>query len=132
MDVEDENVVDHKYNIRNDNRVLDLRVCTWQKNAFNTSKKEGKATSIYKGVYLHSQNNTWIAQIMINFKQQYIGSYSSQEDAAIAYNNKAVELFGEYAKLNIIKDIDFEEVDGVVQFRQDLIEDGCVEPIFMG
>jgi len=25
--------------------------------------------------------------------------------------------------------IDFEEVDGVIQFRQDLIEDGCVEPV---
>ena len=27
--------------------------------------------------------------------------------------------------------IDFEEVDGVVQFRQDLVEDGCVEPVFV-
>jgi len=26
--------------------------------------------------------------------------------------------------------IDFDQIDGVVQFRQDLIEDGCVEPVF--
>jgi len=26
--------------------------------------------------------------------------------------------------------IDFEEVDGVIKFRKDLIEDGCVEPVF--
>jgi len=27
--------------------------------------------------------------------------------------------------------IDFEQVDGVVQFRQDLIDDGYVEPVFI-
>jgi len=26
--------------------------------------------------------------------------------------------------------IDFEEINGVIQFRQDLIDDGCVEPVF--
>jgi len=27
--------------------------------------------------------------------------------------------------------IDFEDVNGVVQFRKDLLEDGCVEPVFI-
>ena len=26
---------------------------------------------------------------------------------------------------------DYEEVNGVIQFRQDLIEDGCIEPVFI-
>jgi len=32
-----------------------------------------------------------------------LGSYNSEEDAARAYNIKAVELFGEFAQLNDIE-----------------------------
>lgn len=33
-------------------------------------------------------------------KQIYIGRYSDPEDAARAYDAKAIELFGEFARLN--------------------------------
>ena len=32
----------------------------------------------------------------------YLGMYKTKEEAALAYNKKAIELFGEFAQLNII------------------------------
>ena len=31
-----------------------------------------------------------------------LGRYSTEEEAAVAYNQKAVELFGEFARLNVL------------------------------
>ena len=40
---------------------------------------------------------------MLNQKRIHIGYFTNEIDAAIAYNKKAIELFGEFACLNIIK-----------------------------
>jgi hypothetical protein len=39
---------------------------------------------------------------MINKKRIHLGYFKNEEEAAIAYNVAAVELYGEYARLNII------------------------------
>jgi hypothetical protein len=39
---------------------------------------------------------------MINGKQKALGDFQNIEDAAIAYNNAAKEIFGEFANLNPI------------------------------
>lgn len=38
--------------------------------------------------------------IGIDYKQLYLGRFSTEEEAAIAYNEKAVEIYGENANLN--------------------------------
>mgnify|MGYP001145122316 CR=1 FL=1 len=60
--------------------------------------------SIYFGIFYH--NKRWIAQITHNRKHYYIGSYFTEIKAALAYNKKALELFGENAKINIISEED--------------------------
>lgn len=35
-------------------------------------------------------------------KQISIGCYPSEKEAAIAYNNRAIELFGEFARPNVV------------------------------
>jgi len=35
----------------------------------------------------------------------YIGRFETPEEAARAYNKKAIELYGEYAKLNVVADV---------------------------
>jgi len=39
---------------------------------------------------------------MLDRKRIDLGRHNLEDDAAIAYNTKAVEIFGEHARLNII------------------------------
>lgn len=92
--------VDHIDNNKLNNNVSNLRWCNLQQNQFNRSKGEG-TTSKYKGVHWHKRDNKYVVHIKINGKQKHLGYFDSEEDAANAYNEKAKELFGDFAKLNI-------------------------------
>ena len=61
-----------------------------------TSSKVG-----YTGVY--QENNRYRAVISINRKSVHIGMYDTPEEAAMAYNKKSKELYGEDGKINVIK-----------------------------
>lgn len=79
------------------NQKSNLRVCTDSQN--NANRKYPNKTSKYRGVSW-SVYGYWVAAIKFNKKATYIGSYHSEEEAAIAYNKKALELFGDFAVLN--------------------------------
>jgi group I intron endonuclease len=71
------------------------------KTYYNQGKKIKKnTTSKYVGV--NKRNNKWRSRIHYKNKEIYLGYFFTEIEAAIAYNKKAVELFGENAKLNII------------------------------
>jgi hypothetical protein len=93
--------VDHINGNGLDNRRDNIRVCTAQQNQMNR-QNHGAHSSIYKGVSFHKKNKMWRATINLKGKQLYAGCYSTPEAAAIAYNEKAVELFGEFARPNVI------------------------------
>lgn len=61
-----------------------------------TSSKVG-----YTGVY--KENNRYRAVISVNRKSVHIGMFATAEEAALAYNKKSRELYGEDGKINIIK-----------------------------
>jgi hypothetical protein len=91
--------IDHKNGIKTDNRLGNLRLCTQQQNTFN--RKKGKGTSsIFKGVDFHKHSRKWRARIRHNDKLIHLGLSVNEKDAALAYNKKALELFGKFAKLN--------------------------------
>ena len=83
-----------------DNRRKNLRVCSASQNQANSLSKTG--TSKYKGVSFYKKLKRWVAEIKLNYKTIYIGSFKDEDDAAAAYNKKAKELFGHFARLNII------------------------------
>jgi hypothetical protein len=92
-------VVDHISGDTLDNRRKNLRVCTQQENSRN-SKKQKDCSSIYKGVrllitYKHDRK-VWVASI----NQKYIGVFHNEIDAAIAYDEAAINTYGEFARLN--------------------------------
>lgn len=92
--------VDHISRITLDNRKKNLRFVTSQQNGMNRSKTKNKKTSKYKGVCWDKGRKYWKAEIKLNQKNMFIGRFMIEREAAKAYNNKAVELFGEYAVLN--------------------------------
>lgn len=94
--------VDHINGNPLDNRKCNLRLSNQNQNMHNMSKRKKKTSSKYKGVTWHKALKKWMAQIGYNSKHYYIGIYKNEKEAAIAYNKKAKELFGEFAKLNII------------------------------
>ncbi len=81
-----------------DNRKANLRLCTPQQNACNRRPLE--RTSKYKGVHWDSLSRKWRAEIKHNGRTIHIGFYDYEQDAAIAYDDYAIELFGEFAWLN--------------------------------
>lgn len=81
-----------------------LRRCTTQQNAANKSVSKNNLSG-YKGVYpTIGTNGRWSAATYFNSKQIYIGSFATPEEAAMAYDEKAVELFGEFARKNFPND----------------------------
>jgi hypothetical protein len=82
--------------------------CRWadrRTQAYNTDKKkQGNSTSKYRGVSLYeSRRNPWAARIG-NGKGGYewLGQFSTEEEAALAYNKRAIELHGDNAILNVL------------------------------
>lgn len=91
--------IDHINNVRDDNRIVNLREATSTENHGNMKVRKG-GTSKYKGVCWHKQLCKWNVRIMLNYKQIHLGCYDNEEEAALAYNKAALEYFGEYAKIN--------------------------------
>lgn len=105
--------VDHINHDRLDNRRCNLRLATRKQNMANSPLNK-KNTSGYKGVTYspttvgnagrsrYRVSSPWMARIGYEGKRIFIGIYKTKEQAAKAYNDKAIELFGEFANLNKI------------------------------
>lgn len=92
--------VDHIDGNKLNNCKNNLRFCTQQQNVHNGKKYSHGTTSEYKGVSWDSWRKKWRASIVHNMHQIFIGRYGIEIDAAIAYDKKAKELFGEFARTN--------------------------------
>jgi len=91
--------VDHIDGNTINNMLSNLRWATLHENQGNRSKQEN-TSSKYKGVYFCKKIKKWKAEIRINGKKKYLGFFKNEEDAGRAYDEKAREHFGEFAKLN--------------------------------
>lgn len=96
--------VDHRNGDGLDNRRCNLRTCTQQQNTYNKRKTTRPCTSQYKGVRYHSRGKSFLACIAANGKREHLGSFKDEEAAARAYDAKARELHGEFARCNFQED----------------------------
>jgi hypothetical protein len=87
------NYIDHIDNDKNNNKFSNLRYCSPSQNQYNRKLNKNNKSSI-KGVRF--ENNKWRAVICFNKKQIHIGYYDNLEDAKIARQQKAAELFGQF------------------------------------
>ncbi|MFH1882746.1 MAG: HNH endonuclease [Planctomycetota bacterium] len=92
-------VCDHKNHNGLDNRKSNLRLCTSAQNQYNKKAKKG-CSSRYKGVVRRGAYKRWRARIGFNRKRIHLGDFADEKQAAMAYDDKAAELFGEFAYLN--------------------------------
>ena len=92
--------VDHIDNNGLNNQRSNLRFATTSQNQMN-ARKQLDTTSKYKGVHYCKREKRWQARIAINgLPRRSLGYFSTEVEAAQAYNLAASKLFGEYAKLN--------------------------------
>lgn len=92
-------LVDHEKGNGLDNRKSNLRKTNHLGNARNSKKQEG-TSSIYKGVTLKGGEKPFLSRITIKGKTKLIGSFKTEIEAAMAYDNEAREHFGSFAQTN--------------------------------
>ena len=91
--IEKKDVVDHISGDNTDNRINNLQAISNQKNIM---KQRGRSdnTSGYRGVCWSERDNKWLAHIRFDNHRIHVGYIENIEDAAIAYDHAAIELFG--------------------------------------
>jgi hypothetical protein len=96
---QDPRLVDHRNRNGLDNRRENLRPST---NSQNLGNRIGSpnSSSKYKGVHWDSTRGKWRTQAQHDGKTYRLGRFDSEEEAAAAYDRKALELWGEFALLN--------------------------------
>lgn len=89
---------DHVNRDKLDNRRSNLRQCTQKQNARNTRIASNNSTG-FKGVR-KTKAGRWVARITVDRKHIYIGTYSTIEEAAAAYDAAALIMHMEFASPN--------------------------------
>ena len=95
-------VIDHINGDALDCRRKNLQACTHQQNMMK-QKHFATARSPFKGVMRF--RDKWRARITLNGKTTHLGLFASAVEVACAYNDKAKELFGDFANLNEVSHV---------------------------
>lgn len=101
LDIDDERLVDHINGNTLDNRRSNLRIASRLQNNVN-SKKRKNCKSKYKGLMLRPSGR-WGVYIKFQGINYCLGTFDNEIEAAKVYNKKALEFYGEYARLNQIE-----------------------------
>jgi len=98
--------VDHRDGNGLNNVRSNLRRSSNSQNQMNKKKQGGNTTSRYKGVYWNKRDRIWVVRITRDGSRLFVGRFTSENKAALAYNKKASELFGDFALINNIFESD--------------------------
>lgn len=95
----DRNVdIDHRDGDQLNNQRYNLRRATRTQNNAN-QKISARNSSGYKGVHFCVERRKWVARVA----NKHLGRFDNIKDAAMAYNNAAKSLWGQFARLNEIE-----------------------------
>lgn len=93
----DARYLDHANGNPLDNRRTNLRICTAAQNSWN-SRARGKRFRQFKGV--QCRHGRWRTRIRIKGWLTHVGSFSTELEAALAYDRAARQHFGKFACVN--------------------------------
>jgi len=94
-------MIDHINHDTLDNRKCNLRVCTHQDNQRNRNLNKNNTTG-FKGVTYHKHKEYiyYVAQLYLNGKNIFLGTFKKSIDAAKKYDEEVTRLFGDFALTN--------------------------------
>jgi hypothetical protein len=93
-------MIDHANGDTLDNRRSNLRICTQHQNVCNTSRRS-HSRQRFKGVHA-LPSGRYAARIGHGGRYFHLGSFDSDVAAAVAYNEAAARLHGEFCRLKEI------------------------------
>lgn len=101
VDLTDE-IIDHIDRNPHNNHPNNLRVVTNIQNCRNRTKQKTTAASKYIGVTRNKQTNNWLARITVNQNRISLGTFKTEEEAAMARNEYIIENNLEYFNLAVL------------------------------
>ncbi|QBH20832.1 HNH endonuclease [Alcaligenes faecalis] len=88
-----EKAIDHRNGVRDDNRIVNLRLANSLENGQNQFKAQSdNGRSGLLGVTFDSRREKWVAQIQIEGKNKNLGGFKDPETAHAAYLKAKAEL----------------------------------------
>lgn len=96
--------VDHRDGNGLNNSKSNLRIVTNGQNQANARIRRDN-NSGFKGVGRQQRSNKWHARIRIQGRMVQLGVFLTAEDAARAYDQKALQVRGQYARLNFPNEV---------------------------
>ena len=99
--------IDHINGDKMDNRRCNLRFATHAQNNQNKGLRRDSTTG-YKGVCFDKRSGKYIAYINANGKRTYLGYFDDKLSAAYAYDAAALQMHGDYARPNFMKEENYE------------------------
>lgn len=95
-------VVDHLNDIGLDNRRANLRLTGCSSNEQRAPRRNISNRCTYRGV--RPNHKRFSAVIRDNYRQRYLGTFDTIEEAAVAYDLMALQLHGRHAYINFPQD----------------------------
>lgn len=89
-----------------DAHLNDLSITEFIIGESRTPGKRKNCSSNFVGVSWDNEKRKWVAQVYVGKVSKFIGRFATEKEAARAYNKRALELYGDNAKLNVIEDDD--------------------------
>lgn len=79
-------------------KIYSKKTCRWATPRQQVLNQKKRGNNKYRGV--RKIHNKWVAYLCLYKKGKYLGSFSTEKEAAIKYNEAAIEAFGNDANLN--------------------------------
>jgi len=90
-------LIDHINGVRDDNRLINLRIATPSQNKTNETIRRDNNLGV-KGVRLH-ESGKYHARIYYDHHHHSLGLFNTMEEAAMAYKIAAEKHFGEFSRV---------------------------------